>query len=173
MNTIRTSYLFFFMYGASRPRRLTTLLPCTGTISVNRALVRFERRRRKWLLPPFERTSFPDPVMRNRLDVALWVFSLYFPAFCFCGTVNLLFTKLCGLLKAALQTIVIVQWSGIVPECSISVNRCPGIIFCFLSSAKASSSSHALPYWAFAQQRILLPIPVQFLSSLPMPIQGR
>ena len=88
------------MYGASRPIRLMTLLPCTGTISVNRALARLERRRRKWLWPPFVRTTLPDPVMRNRLDVALWVFSLYFPAFCFCGTVNLLFTKLCGLLKS-------------------------------------------------------------------------
>ena len=51
--------------------RFMILLPFTETISVNKALVRFEVRRRKWLLPPLVRTNWPDPVKRNRLDVAL------------------------------------------------------------------------------------------------------
>jgi len=41
-------------------------------------LVRFDLRRRKWLLPPLVRTILPEPVMRKRLEAALWVFSLYF-----------------------------------------------------------------------------------------------
>ena len=44
------------------------------------ALVRLDVRRRRWLLPPLVRTSIPDPVRRKRLEVALWVFILYFPA---------------------------------------------------------------------------------------------
>ena len=48
--------------------------------------VRFEVRRRKWLLPPFVRMSLPEPVRRNRLDVALWVLSLVLPALALRGT---------------------------------------------------------------------------------------
>jgi hypothetical protein len=70
--------------------------PSTGIISDSRALTRGDVRRRKWLLPPFVRTKMPDPVMRNRLDVALWVFNLILPDFTFRGTAKLLFL-ICGL----------------------------------------------------------------------------
>jgi hypothetical protein len=46
-------YFLLFIYGARRPTRLTIPRPFTGTISLNSCLVRFEVRRRKWLLPPF------------------------------------------------------------------------------------------------------------------------
>lgn len=89
--------------------RFTIFAPCTGTISVNSAFVRTEVRRRKWLLPPFVRTTMPDPVMRNRLDVALWVFSLYFPAFCLRGTCEPpLYKALRPAYTAALQTCPVV-----------------------------------------------------------------
>ena len=57
------------------------LRPFTTIISLNNALVRSEVRRRKWLLPPLVRTSVPEPVKRNLLDVALWVFSFNLPDF--------------------------------------------------------------------------------------------
>jgi hypothetical protein len=60
--------------------------PLTLTISVNNALVRLAVRRRKWLFPPFVRTKTPDPVKRNLLEVALWVFSLYLGVFTFAVT---------------------------------------------------------------------------------------
>src|SRR5512133_3654250 len=72
--------------------------PFTTTISGSSALVRFEVRRRRWLLPPFVRTRTPDPVRRNRLEVALWVFNFTLPAFCLRGTALLLSKKFCGLL---------------------------------------------------------------------------
>jgi hypothetical protein len=79
------------MFGARRLMRFTNLRPNTGTISLNNAFVRSEVRRRKWLLPPFVRTSTPEPVMRNLLDVALWVFSLYFfPGFALRGIAGVL-----------------------------------------------------------------------------------
>jgi hypothetical protein len=43
--------------------------------------VRSDVLRRKWLLPPLVRTNKPEPVKRNRFDVALWVFSFIFPDF--------------------------------------------------------------------------------------------
>src|SRR5215813_13229332 len=73
------------MLGAKRLMRLVILRPKTGCISLKFALVRFEVRRRKWLLPPFVRTTLPVPVRRNRLEVALWVFSLTLPAFALRG----------------------------------------------------------------------------------------
>ena len=60
--------------------------PLTGIISINKRFVRLEVTRRLWLLPPFVRTSFPVPVRRNLLDVALWVFNLYLPVFFLRGT---------------------------------------------------------------------------------------
>jgi len=71
--------------------------PSTTTISDNRALVRFEVRRRRWLLPPCVRNKTPDPLRRNRLEVALWVFNFVFPAFNFLGTAKLLYKKLSDL----------------------------------------------------------------------------
>ena len=71
--------------------------PSTTIISDNRTLVRFEVRRRKWLLPPLVRNKTPDPLRRNRLVVALWDFNLVFPAFNFLGTAKLLYKKLSDL----------------------------------------------------------------------------
>jgi len=68
--------------------RWTILSPLTGTISVNNALVRFEVRRRRWLFPPLVRNKTPDPVRRNRFEVALWVFNLNLPDFILRGTAN-------------------------------------------------------------------------------------
>ena len=76
--------------GARRWTRFTIPRPFTGIISSNRRFVRLGVRRRRWLLPPLVRTSFPDPVRRKRLDVALCVFSLYLPDVGFRGTVILL-----------------------------------------------------------------------------------
>lgn len=70
--------------------RLTIPRPFTGSISVKSCLVRLAVRRRRWLLPPLVRTKIPVPVRRNRLEVALWVFSLYLVVRCFRGTVLLL-----------------------------------------------------------------------------------
>lgn len=75
--------------------------PSTGIISVNKAFVRSGVRRRRWLLPPLVRTRTPVPVRRNRFEVALWVFSLIFPAFAFLGTAKLLFLKNLRLVLAA------------------------------------------------------------------------
>jgi hypothetical protein len=69
------------MLGARRLIRLMNLRPFTTIVSLNNALVRSEVRRRKWLLPPLVRTSVPEPVKRNLLDVALWVFSFNLPDF--------------------------------------------------------------------------------------------
>ena len=86
------------MYGARSFTRLMIPSPSTGIVSDKSTLVRFEVRRRRWLLPPLVRTNLPDPVRRNRLDVALWVFNLYFfPGFRFLGTVILLSQNFAGL----------------------------------------------------------------------------
>jgi len=77
-------------FGARRWTRLVMPRDFTGIISLSKRLVRLEVRRRRWLLPPFVRTSFPDPVTRKRFEVALWVFSLYFPVVCLRGTFLLL-----------------------------------------------------------------------------------
>lgn len=69
------------MFGARRLMRLMYLRPLTTIISLNNAFVRSDVRRRKWLLPPLVRTSVPEPVKRNLLDVALWVFSFNLPDF--------------------------------------------------------------------------------------------
>jgi hypothetical protein len=69
------------MLGARRLIRLMNLRPFTTIVSLNNALVRSDVRRRKWLLPPLVRTSMPEPVKRNLLDVALWVFSFNLPDF--------------------------------------------------------------------------------------------
>lgn len=74
--------------------RLMMPRPLTGTISASSALVRLEVRRRKWLLPPFVRTSVSDPVRRKRFDVALWVFSLNLPTLGLRGTGLTPFDKL-------------------------------------------------------------------------------
>src|ERR1700749_4059884 len=47
----------------------------TGIISSYSRAARFERLRRKWLLPCRVRTSFPEPVYSNRRAAALWVFN--------------------------------------------------------------------------------------------------
>jgi len=75
--------------------RLTILRAVTGCISERAAFVRFEVFLRRWLLPPFVRTTLPEPVRRKRLDVALWVFSFVLPAFAFRGMADFSFqTKL-------------------------------------------------------------------------------
>src|ERR671922_959051 len=77
------------MLGARRLTRLMILRALTSSISDNCALVRFDVRRRRWLLPPLVRTTLPEPVRRKRLDVALWVLSLVFVAFALRGIVVL------------------------------------------------------------------------------------
>src|SRR5579864_1025400 len=47
----------------------------TGIISSYSRAARFERLRRRWLLPCRVRTSLPDPVYSNRRAAALWVFN--------------------------------------------------------------------------------------------------
>src|SRR5450759_239913 len=81
------------MKGASRLTRRMIFTAFTGIISVNRALTRSAVRRRRWLFPPLVRTTIPDPVMRNRFEVALWVLSLTFPSFTFLATAKLLRKK--------------------------------------------------------------------------------
>src|SRR5687768_11805944 len=79
------------MLGAKRLTRLMIERPLTGTVLLKSSLVRSEVRRRKWLLPPLVRTSTPEPVKRNLLEVALWVFSLYFfPGFALRGIAGVL-----------------------------------------------------------------------------------
>ena len=85
------------MEGANRFILLMYPLPLTGIIFENRSFVRFEVRRRKWLLPPFVRTSLPEPVNLNRLAVALWVLSLYFFFDFLRVTINSYHTKYRGL----------------------------------------------------------------------------
>ena len=80
----------YFRFGANLRIRFLIPRPFTGIISSNRRLVRLEVRRRKWLLPPFVRTNLPEPVRRNLLAVALWVFNLYLVVFFFRGTAILL-----------------------------------------------------------------------------------
>jgi len=75
------------------------------TISANNAFVRDGVRRRKWLLPPFVRTRTPDPVKRNRLEVALWVLSLYLGVFTFAVTAN-----------SSQQNVRLLAQSHIIPE---------------------------------------------------------
>src|SRR5258708_36655054 len=72
---------YFCMFGARRFTFLMMLLPWTVCISESCRLVRFEVRRRRWLLPPLVRISLPVPVRRNRLEVALWVLSFILPPF--------------------------------------------------------------------------------------------
>src|SRR5690242_15918355 len=79
------------MFGAKRLTRLMIERPLTGTVLLKSSLVRSEVRRRKWLLPPLVRTSTPEPVKRTLLEVALWVFSLYFfPGFALRGIAGVL-----------------------------------------------------------------------------------
>src|SRR5260370_8850989 len=47
----------------------------TGIISSYSRAARFDRLRRKWLLPCRVRTSLPDPVYSKRRAAALWVFN--------------------------------------------------------------------------------------------------
>src|SRR5438067_9035591 len=47
----------------------------TGIISSYSRAARFDRLRRRWLLPCRVRTSFPEPVYSNRRAAALWVFN--------------------------------------------------------------------------------------------------
>ena len=61
--------------------RFLSLFALTTNILLNFALVRFDRRRRRWLLPPLVRTNLPLPVRRKRLAAPLYVLSLYFFAF--------------------------------------------------------------------------------------------
>src|SRR5271157_5514210 len=75
------------MVGARRRMRLMYPRPLTGTISPNKAFTRWEDFRRRWALPPLVRIILPDPVMLNRFEVALWVFSLNFPTLCLRGTI--------------------------------------------------------------------------------------
>src|SRR5512133_1372990 len=82
----KSDKIAYFKFGTRRRTRLMIPRPLTGTISINCALVRFEVLRRKWLLPPFVRTSSPDAVRRKRFDVALWVLSLNLPTRGFLGT---------------------------------------------------------------------------------------
>src|SRR5918993_3974396 len=81
----------YSMLGARRLTRLMMPPPFTSCISDNCAFVRLDVRRRKWLLPPFVRTTLPEPVRRKRLEVALWVFSLFLPAFALRGIADFSF----------------------------------------------------------------------------------
>jgi hypothetical protein len=81
---------YHFKFGARRRTRLRIPRPFTGIIWSNWRFVRLGVRRRRWLLPPFVRTSIPDPVKRNRFEVALCVFNLYFPVLGLRGTILLL-----------------------------------------------------------------------------------
>src|SRR6516162_9878057 len=47
----------------------------TGIISSYSRAARFDRLRRRWLLPCRVRTSLPEPVYSNRRAAALWVFN--------------------------------------------------------------------------------------------------
>ncbi len=66
------------MYGAIRLIRRRSPAVSTTSILDNKAFVRLDLRRRKWLLPPLVRTILPVPVTRNRLAAALYVFILNF-----------------------------------------------------------------------------------------------
>src|ERR1044071_2566182 len=86
------------MLGARRFTRLIILRPCTVSISDNCTFVRLDVFRRRWLLPPFVRTTLPEPVRRKRLEVALWVFNLVLPALALRGILACSFqTKYAGL----------------------------------------------------------------------------
>jgi|GEM_PF-2804245 hypothetical protein len=63
--------------------RFASFLFVTANVFESSRLTRLDVRRRKWLLPPFVRTTMPLPVTLNRLTVDLCVFSLYFlPTVC-------------------------------------------------------------------------------------------
>jgi hypothetical protein len=85
--------------------RLMVFCPLTVTISANKAFVRDGVRRLKWLLPPFVRTRRPDPVTRNRFEVALWVLSLYLGVLTFAVTAN-----------SSQQNVRLLAQSHIIPE---------------------------------------------------------
>jgi hypothetical protein len=86
MNYQIRGYLPCLRLGAKRFTRFLIPRPLTGIISLNNLFVLFDVTRRRWLLPPFVRTSFPEPVNRNLFEVALCVFSLYLPVRCFRAT---------------------------------------------------------------------------------------
>src|SRR5512135_1347079 len=67
---------FFLRYGARRLTRFLRALSATVFSSPNSALARALLRRRKWLLPRRVRRSWPLPLRRNRLLVALCVLIL-------------------------------------------------------------------------------------------------
>src|SRR5216684_2057563 len=64
----------YVAYGMSRRTRFRSDGE-TGIISSYSRAARFDRLRRKWLLPCRVRTSFPEPVYSNRRAAALWVFN--------------------------------------------------------------------------------------------------
>src|SRR5262245_45275618 len=61
-------------YGIRRRTRFRSPVS-TGIISAYSRAARFDRLRRKWLLPWRVRTSLPVPVYSNRRAAALWVFN--------------------------------------------------------------------------------------------------
>ena len=83
-------YLFLSIYGNNFLMRFSKPLPCTATVSSSCPLARGDRFRRRCPFPPLLRTSLPEPVVRKRFAVALWVFSLNLPFLCFFGTAFLL-----------------------------------------------------------------------------------
>src|SRR5216684_3795805 len=64
----------YVAYGISRRMRFKSRGE-TGIISSYSRAARFDRLRRKWLLPCRVRTSLPDPVYSNRRAAALCVFN--------------------------------------------------------------------------------------------------
>lgn len=166
--------------------RWTILSPLTGTISVNNALVRFEVRRRRWLFPPLVRNKTPDPVRRNRFEVALWVFNLYLPVFILRGTAN-----------SSQQFTLLAAQQRIIPEFSkfremkdYLLMTANGLRFARkrrflrffpvrpLSSfpvwrGQAPCSWCGLPYWAPVQWSKRQPILLRSPSDLPMRSRGR
>src|SRR5437868_14097325 len=64
----------YVAYGISRRTRFRSRSE-TGIISSYSRAARFDRLRRRWLLPCRVRTSFPDPVYSKRRAAALWVFN--------------------------------------------------------------------------------------------------
>src|SRR5947209_1702366 len=64
----------YVVYGRSRRMRFRSRGD-TGIISSYSRAARFDRLRRRWLLPCRVRTSFPDPVYSKRRAAALWVFN--------------------------------------------------------------------------------------------------
>src|SRR5919199_6646846 len=66
---------YLTLYGSNWRRRGRSPLN-TGIISSYSRAARFERLRRRWLLPWRVLTSLPEPVYSKRRAAALWVFSL-------------------------------------------------------------------------------------------------